>query len=105
MNQQQIIDIYTQYEMLSTGNVPAILALAEVLTHQQHGSLVLSNGRHSVDVKLKHEPCKVFISLRSNGEQVCGGSMDMANAQPTPQGFALTAEVQSSMCFVDWLVE
>jgi hypothetical protein len=69
------------------------------------GHIVLSYGQHEVAVKTAFNPSDVFVSCCDKGCPVCWGTLTLATAVKTSDGFILCADVQSASCTVQWIAE
>lgn len=99
-----IMDIFNKYSGLGAMTA-ATLTVADILHRRHHGSITLGHGMQSISIATDFTPSKVYLSLDTQGHQVCGAVPDMATAIPTLTGFTIIASIQSSACLVEWLSE
>jgi hypothetical protein len=71
----------------------------------QEGSIFLNAGNHAIEIKTKHKPEEVWVSIRDAGfMQVCQGDLDKVGYTVSDGGFILYADVVSDSVIIDWNV-
>lgn len=69
----------------------------------EHGSIVLSHGKHEVEIETKDVPDRVWISFERSGEvPVCHGDVDKIGVHAHDDGFLIYADIHSTSCNLRW---
>ena len=71
----------------------------------ERGLIVLGYGKQEIVINTTLEPERIYISCCDEGCPVCWGSLTLATAVKTVDGFILCADVQSASCTINWIVE
>lgn len=63
-----------------------------------------SPSPQEISVKVDGEVCQVWLSIESEGAQVCGGGICyVGEPHITPSGFTISVIIPSGICNIKWL--
>lgn len=68
------------------------------------GDILLGFGVHEIAIKVKHKPCKVFISIKDPADScaVCHGDVNKIGIVINDHGFIVYADIKTNTCLVEW---
>lgn len=71
-----------------------------------HGDVLLGHGKYKIKIQCCKHPSKISISIKENCEPICNSEEANCVAVKILQdGFILTADIKTNMCFVEWSYE
>ncbi len=82
--------------------------LFHIKNYYVSGSITLSPGFHEIDIPTEFDdPVRVYLNVEEpdDGVTTCVGNLNWVAAKINVQGFTLFADVKSSSCLINYVVE